>query len=709
MLASFMTETLAPDVIHPLAGSPAELVWVLPLLPLVGAVILGVLSIWSARTHGDRDAAPSGARWWLPTLLGPGSVLLAFGVALSQLRGMLTVGTEALTAAGPFVRDYGVWMAVDQLIIRWGLQLDALSMLMTLVITGVGFLIHVFSIGYMGKDPGYVRYFAYLNLFVAAMLVLVLGSSYPVLFVGWEGVGLASYLLIGFWYTDGAKADAGRKAFVVNRIGDFGLLAGMFFLARATGSLDFVAAHSQATLLPAGIVLIIALLFVLGGVGKSAQLPLYLWLPDAMAGPTPVSALIHAATMVTAGVYLIARASVLFAAALPASLLITLIGSVTALFAATIALRQWDIKRVLAYSTVSQLGFMFMGVGVGAYSAGIFHLVTHAFFKALLFLGAGAVIHAMHDALHGTGSHADPQDLRNMGGLRQRLPIIATVMMIATAAIAGIPPLSGFFSKDEILTATFAGALGSPLAAASLFGVQGTTVLYVAYVLGLVTAVLTAVYMTRMALLTFGGAPRHSAETRAALHDASAVMAIPLIVLALLAMVGGALNLPAFLPGVPSHLLEDFLSPVLAASTARMAPSAALDHAVEMRLVAVAIAASVLGIAFAVWRYRISESNAEALGKSTALGRWLEQGYFVDRFVTLAIVRPYLAIADRWLVRGVDRVVHDGLVDGATALAVTAQRVHRKTGSGDIGRYAWLFVMGAIGVMALLALLVTRV
>src|SRR3989449_6527266 len=345
----------------------------------------------------------------------------------------------------------------------------------------------------MHDDPGYARYFAYLNLFVFFMLMLVLGASFPVMFVGWEGVGLCSYLLIGFWFNEQINADAGKKAFIVNRIGDFGFLIAMFLIFRATGSLDFgpVFGRAQAVFPPAGTTITAVTLFLfLGCTGKSAQIPLYTWLPDAMQGPTPVSALIHAATMVTAGVYLVARCNVLFALSPLGSATVAGVGALTAFFAATIALKQWDIKRVLAYSTISQLGYMFLGVGTGAYAAGLFHLVTHAFFKALLFLGSGSVIHAMHHAYHATHSHEDAQDLRNMGGLRHHLPWTASLMWIATLAIAGIPPFSGFFSKDEILGAAFARGTGQPL-------------WYVFWGLGLGAALLTAFYMTRMMLYTF--------------------------------------------------------------------------------------------------------------------------------------------------------------------------------------------------------------
>ena len=476
-----------------LDGSVAEYVWLLPLLPLLGAVINGFLAVaprLSARgisgTVEERETAASerhASSNAIVSIVAPGVMLLAFGLAVSIFTVMRDVTLDA-----PFVRTFARWMPVGELVVDWGIQLDQLSILMSLVITGVGTLIHFFSIGYMKADPGYARYFAYLNLFVAFMLTLVLGSSYPVLFVGWEGVGLCSYLLIGFWFSEKANADAGKKAFIVNRIGDFGFLVAMFLIWATVGRLDFVGAHQAlAGLAGTGVVLTIALFLFLGCAGKSAQLPLYVWLPDAMAGPTPVSALIHAATMVTAGVYLVARAAPVFAGAPEASLVVTLVGAFTALFAATIALRQWDIKRVLAYSTISQLGYMFMAVGAGAYTAGVFHLVTHAFFKAVLFLGAGSIIHSLHHAYHHTGRREDAQDLRNMGGLSRFMPATAIAMTLATLAITGIPPLSGFFSKDEILAATYARAVSSPLADASLFGIPGGMLLFAVYGMGVLT------------------------------------------------------------------------------------------------------------------------------------------------------------------------------------------------------------------------------
>ena len=562
---------------HPLAGSVADLVWLLPVLPLVGFVINGALSLVPAfhagpqnpgdasheetaekaeaaevshaehaGAHGDDHHAVKPHRYaGIVSIVGPAVLAISFLVAWMIFSQMRSVEME-----GPFVQRYFSWMPVGALQIDAALQLDQLSMVMVLVITGVGTLIHIFSVGYMREDPGYPRYFAYLNLFVFFMLLLVLGANYPVLFIGWEGVGLCSYLLIGFWFSDKANADAGKKAFLVNRIGDVGFLIAMFLMFVNFGVLDFAGVNAAAAALPVGaaIATAICLFLFLGCIGKSAQLPLYVWLPDAMAGPTPVSALIHAATMVTAGVYLVARSSVLFAHSPVSSLTVALVGAVTAIFAATIGLKQWDIKKVLAYSTVSQLGFMFIGVGVGAYTAGVFHLVTHAFFKALLFLGSGSVIYAMHAAYHVTHSDEDAQDMRNMGGMKKYLPWTAALMWIATIAIAGIPPFAGFFSKDEILGSAFMHAQHSTLAESSLLGISGSGILYLVYVLGVAAAFLTAVYMTRMMIYTFHGPNRTGEKERSHLSEAPWVMTGPLVVLGVLSVIGGWLNLPALLP-----------------------------------------------------------------------------------------------------------------------------------------------------------------
>jgi NADH-quinone oxidoreductase subunit L len=593
-------------------------------------------------------------------------------------------------------------MPTGNLVVDWSFQLDQLSMLMVLVITGVGSLIHLFSIGYMRDDAGYARYFAYLNLFVAFMLVLVLGGSYPVMFVGWEGVGLASYLLIGFWFTEKANADAGKKAFVVNRVGDFGFLVAMFLIWTTTQKLDFVGAHAVLATMPGTpVVLAIALFLFVGCAGKSAQLPLYIWLPDAMAGPTPVSALIHAATMVTAGVYLVARAAPVFAGAPEASLVVTAIGAITALFAATIAVRQWDIKKVLAYSTVSQLGYMFIGVGAGAYTAGVFHLVTHAFFKALLFLGAGSVIHAMHHAYHHTHRHDDPQDLRNMGGLAKFMPATAIAMTLATLAIAGIPPLAGFFSKDEILSSVFSRAHGSPLASASLLGIPGSTVLYAVYGIGIVTALLTAIYMTRMLLLAFYGENRTGENERAALHEAPTIMTAPVLVLALLTIAGGWLNLPTLIPIGPTGLLEHWLAPVTGASAKMLAGTGHLDHATETVLVAVATGVAVLGMVIAFVLFRKPMADKAHSAEDTSL---LARAYGVDALVDALVVRPVQALASVVLDRGVEQGVDRGFSVGGSLLTRTAAFMGTRLQDGDVGKYAWLLAAGALAVIAAITL-----
>ncbi|MBM4191399.1 MAG: NADH-quinone oxidoreductase subunit L, partial [Gemmatimonadetes bacterium] len=518
-----------PPTGHPLADTVARFAWLIPVLPLLGFLANGFLSLHAAATPGPADPSAGGNHHGdhgghaaahhdhghedghhaerhpaagFVSLIGPGVLLAAFGLTIAVFFAMRGAG-EGMHA--PFVMTLFQWMPTGSLSLDVAFQLDQLSMVMMLIITGIGTLIHLFSVGYMQDDPGYPRFFAYLNLFVFFMLILVMGASYPLMFVGWEGVGLCSYLLIGFWFSEQANADAGKKAFIMNRIGDFGMLVAMFLLFANLGTLSYEGVRAGAAELVFGgaLVTAICLFLFLGATGKSAQIPLFVWLPDAMAGPTPVSALIHAATMVTAGVYMIARSATLFSLAPVAQLTVAVVGVLTAVFAATIGLKQWDIKKVLAYSTVSQLGYMFVGVGVGAYTAGVFHLMTHAFFKALLFLGSGSVIYAMHCAYHATHNYADAQDMRNMGGLKAFMPVTATLMWIATLAIAGIPPLSGFVSKDEILAAVFARTHHSTLAEATWLGIPGSVVLYGIYALGLAAALMTAVYMTRMMLYTF--------------------------------------------------------------------------------------------------------------------------------------------------------------------------------------------------------------
>jgi NADH-quinone oxidoreductase subunit L len=559
---------------------------------------------------------------------------------------------------------------------------------MLLVVTGVGSLIHLFSVGYMKADPGYARYFAYLNLFVVFMLVLVLGSSFPVMFIGWEGVGLCSYLLIGFWFNDKVNADAGKKAFIVNRIGDFGFMVAMFLMWHYLGTLTFtgMVERAPAAFSPgSAVVTAITLFLFLGCTGKSAQIPLYTWLPDAMAGPTPVSALIHAATMVTAGVYLVARTNVLFALAPLSSTVVAGIGALTALFAATIALRQYDIKRVLAYSTVSQLGYMFIGVGTGAYASGIFHLVTHAFFKALLFLGAGSVIHAMHHAYHATHSHADAQDMRNMGGLKQHMPATFWLMLVATLAIAGIPPLSGFFSKDEILAAAFARAGSQP-------------VYYVFYGMGVLAALLTAFYMARLITMTFLGQNRTGEQERPHLHDAPLVMTGPLVVLGVLSALGGLLNLPPFIGG--GALLEHWLEPVTAPAHRFFALE--MPHGqTEFFLVGGAVVVGVLGLLAGYWAtLRRPIPTAAEAPEDRGLARVLNRKYYVDEIYDAVLVRPLVWLSRSVLWRAVDQGVVDGAaVNGTARLSRGLGWLGSRLQTGQVGVYVVVFLVGALWIL----------
>jgi len=720
---------------HPLSGTIAEWMWLLPVLPLAGFVINGLLSLSTAHlgpedpntpdhhphsegaaeapaiAHaeqegavGDDHHAVKRHRWaGVTSIVGPGVLVLSFLLALGIWQAMAGAHMEA-----PFIQRYFSWMPVGDLQIDAAFQLDQLSMVMILVVTGVGALIHIFSVGYMRDDPGYPRYFAYLNLFVFFMLALVLGANYPVLFVGWEGVGLCSYLLIGFWFNDKANADAGKKAFIVNRIGDFGFLIAMFMLFANIGVLDFIGVNAKAVDLVAGspLVTAICLFMFLGCTGKSAQIPLYIWLPDAMAGPTPVSALIHAATMVTAGVYLIARSAALFSLAPVASLTVAVVGAVTAIFAATIGLKQWDIKKVLAYSTISQLGYMFVGVGVGAYVSGMFHLVTHAFFKALLFLGSGSIIHAMHSAYHTTHSHEDAQDMRNMGGLRRYLPITCVLMWIATLAISGIPPFAGFFSKDEILGAVFARAQGSTLASASWLGIPGSTLLYAIYGIGLIAALMTAIYMTRMMLYTFHGPNRTGPEEERHLHEAPRVMTGTLIVLGILTVVGGWLNLPEVITNVvpigPAGLLDHWLEPVVGNATARLSAGARqLPATTEQLLMGVAVVIALAGIVYAVARLK----PARLVPKRDAIPEHGFEGvvankYFVDEGLDRVVVEPTYAISRNFLWRFIDNGVIDGLfVNGSAALARGFGWMGSRLQTGNVGIYAWVLVVGVVALL----------
>jgi NADH-quinone oxidoreductase subunit L len=719
---------------HPLSGTAADWLWALPLLPLLGFVLNGTLAILGAAKvgpadpsaaghddahdasapHGDAGeghddpahAAPHRHRYAaLVSVIGPLVLIASFALAC-----MICVAMVAAPPATPFIQRYFSWMPVGDLSIDAAFQLDQLSMVIVLVITGVGTLIHLFSVGYMRDDPGYPRYFAYLNLFVFFMLVLVLGANLPVTFVGWEGVGLCSYLLIGFWFSDRANADAGKKAFIANRVGDFGFMIAMFLLFANIGTLQYTEIAAAAPgALPAGgaLVTTVCLFLLLGCTGKSAQIPLYVWLPDAMAGPTPVSALIHAATMVTAGVYLVVRTSMLFSIAPAASLTVCVIGAVTALFAATIGLKQWDIKKVLAYSTISQLGFMFVAVGAGAYVAGIFHLVTHAFFKALLFLGAGSVIYAMHAAYHETHSHEDAQDMRNMGGLRSAMPVTWILMWIATLAIAGVPLFAGFFSKDEILSTVFARAQGSALSDASWLGIPGGVLLYGVYGICLVAAFLTAVYMTRLMLYTFHGPNRTGDAERPHLHEAPAVMTLPLVVLGILSAAGGFLNVPSFLPIAPSDMLGHWLEPVVGAATQQMtrggAPEA--DPHQSAILAAVASVVALAGILLAVLRLKPAALRParEPQPAESEIESLLSHKYYVDEAYDRVIITPTVVFSRNILWRGVD-----GLIDGLVNLTALISRWLGDSGSavqtGETGTYAWALVVGVVIVLGTVAL-----
>jgi NADH-quinone oxidoreductase subunit L len=650
-----------------------QLIWLTVALPLVGFLVNGVLAF----RRPDAKGAVS--------VVGPAVVIAAFGVAVAAFLEALRSPLEAAVIV-PLWR----WLPVGALQIDLAFQVDQLSLVMLLVVTGVGSLIHLFSVGYMKADPGYARYFAYLNLFVAFMLILVLGASFPVLFIGWEGVGLCSYLLIGFWYGEKANADAGKKAFIVNRIGDFGALVAMFLTWQALGTLSFagIAEKAPQLLQPGGaVVTAITLLLFLGCTGKSAQIPLYTWLPDAMAGPTPVSALIHAATMVTAGVYLVARSNVLFAMAPVSQTVVAGVGALTALFAATIGLRQYDIKKVLAYSTVSQLGYMFLGVGSGAYVAGIFHLATHAFFKALLFLGSGSVIHAMHHAYHATHSHQDAQDMRNMGGLRKHMPWTFALMGIATLAIAGIPPFAGFFSKDEILAFAYGRGEAEPIW--KLF-----------WGMGALAALLTAFYMARLMAMTFFGENRTGAKEREHLHEAPWIMTGPLLVLGILSVAGGLLNLPAFIPAGPHHLLDGWLEPVLEPS--RQFLKLELPHGgTETMLIGLAVAIAVVGLFFG-YRLTLARPIPAAPDAPPERGIWklLNRKWYVDELYDEFIVTPLVRISRGFLWKTVDQGIIDGAgANGSAWLSRKLGWLGSRLQTGEVGVYVILFLLGAAWIL----------
>jgi NADH-quinone oxidoreductase subunit L len=719
-----------------------DLIWAIPLFPLAGFLVNGLVYLFEHRTRGapvlhdpdgEQPAAESQKDLGHPhahmhgeihprsktlhTIVGTGTVavscLFAFGAIFDVGFSRLAGGASHIVTLYRWI-PLGVNEAVGQIpgkAAEWfvdaAFRLDSLSALMIAFVTFVGFLIHVYSVGYMGHDEGYGRYFAYLNLFMFSMLVLVLASNFLLLFVGWEGVGLCSYLLIGYDYHKKSAADAGKKAFVVNRIGDFGFILGIFGVFALFGSLDFGKVFSAAAASPASytpyLTLVCLCLFV-GACGKSAQFPLHVWLPDAMAGPTPVSALIHAATMVTAGVYMVARCNVLFRLAPDAMLVVAVIGGFTALFAATIGLAQNDIKKVLAYSTVSQLGYMFLACGVGAFMAGMFHVMTHAFFKACLFLGSGSVIHAL----------SGEQDIRRMGGLALKIRTTYLTFLVATLAIAGVPLLAGFFSKDAILAAVFESHFES--APVWLPRVLWTAAIF--------TAGLTAFYMFRLVSLTFWGVYRGSAEQEKQIHESPRSMTVPLVVLAFLSVVGGYVGVPVLHGG---DRIGEFLSPMLLplAGAHPEAHHAALSQ--ELLLMGASVAVATAGILLAVFWY--AKGNGETPAKLAqawpGVYRAVLNKYYVDEFYNAAFVEGvgkgggrllwdfdatvvdgavngvrHVTVGFSWVSSLFDQYVVDGLVNGLADTLQAGFRLFRSAQTGRVQNYA--LIMGA-GLFAIVA------
>jgi NADH-quinone oxidoreductase subunit L len=621
-----------------------DLVWLVPLIPLIGFIVNGL----------GRNTFSKG----LTGFIGSGVIFVSFAISLTIF---FALGSSPIKSHEVFLFD---WISAGQLHIPLSFLVDPLSAIMLLIITGVGFLIHIYSVGYMHDDEGFGKFFSYLNLFIFFMLLLVLGSNYIVMFIGWEGVGLCSYLLIGFWYTNSSYASAAKKAFVMNRIGDLGFLLGVFLIFTTFGSVEFSKIFPQAAnMLPGNsTIALIALLLFIGACGKSAQLPLFTWLPDAMAGPTPVSALIHAATMVTAGIYMIARSNLLFDLAPFVQHIIAIVGLATAIVAAIIALTQTDIKKVLAYSTVSQLGYMFLGLGVGAYTGAFFHVITHAFFKALLFLCAGSVIHALHHE----------QDMRHMGGLRKKLPVTFLTMLIGTIAIAGLPPFSGFFSKDEILAHVF----------------EHDKIMWGIAVFG---AFLTAFYMFRMLFLTFYGKYRGTHHAEEKIHESPKSMTIPLIILAVLSAVGGVIGIPEVLGG--NHWLSQWLSPVIhhVAETP--------EHATEFALMGVSVLGVLVSIAIAYVKY-IKQSHIPASdeAKRSLIANLSYNKFYFDEIYDVLIRKP-LDLLSGFFYRIVDNKIVDGVVNGLGWGTTEASKGIRLVQSGNVGFYIFMMVIGIISLL----------
>jgi NADH-quinone oxidoreductase subunit L len=631
-----------------------QLIYLTILLPFLGFLINGLLG---RKIKNEKIIG----------IIGSGTIVISFLIVLGAFFQTLALPVEQRQT----IVNLFTWLQAGGLNINIAYQVDQLSLVMALIVTGVGFIIHIYSIGYMHGDKSFGRFFAYMNLFIFAMMNLILGDNFVLLFLGWEGVGLCSYLLIGFWYDrkfeKSTTSDAAKKAFIVNRIGDFGFLLGMFLIYLTFGSLNFndVFSHASAISIPVSTMNFIAVFLFIGATGKSAQIPLFVWLPDAMAGPTPVSALIHAATMVTAGVYMVARCSIIFASAPDILTVVAVVGVLTAIFAATIGLVQNDIKKILAYSTISQLGYMFLAMGVGAFSSGIFHVMTHAFFKALLFLGAGSIIHAMHDE----------QNIQNYGGLKKYMPKTFITFIIAALAISGIPPLSGFFSKDGILWYAFANG----------------NILY--WLIGTITALLTAFYMFRLVYLTFYGKEKFGQDKHP--HESPNVMTIPLIILAVLSVIGGFIGIPEIFSGEHGNLFENWLEPIFSNANAKLAAFGIQSSSTEFLLMAVTIAGAVGSIFYARYLY-LQKTRLPAVysKKFKGLYNLLLNKYFVDEAYDAAVVNPIVRGSDKILWKITDNKIIDGVVNGTASLIEVISKNIRKLENGIAQVYAVIMLLG---------------